>query len=168
LIGIALKHAPERLMNPMSAALRRLTVPDLADFGLPAPPGDSFTQFLRTRTVPILDHGFVAAIRTGKIQVVSPINWFDGADVGLADGRTLHPDTVIAATGYRPDLESLVGQLEVLDEHGVPRVHGAHTAPNAPRLHFVGIDVTLAGLLREIGLEARAVGRQLAKERIAA
>jgi putative flavoprotein involved in K+ transport len=102
LIGIALKHAPERLMNPMSAALRRLTVPDLADFGLPAPPGDGFTQFLRTRTVPILDHGFVAAIRTRKIQVVSPITWFDGVDVGLADGKTLHPDAVIAATGYRP------------------------------------------------------------------
>jgi putative flavoprotein involved in K+ transport len=168
LIGIALKRAPERLMNPMSAALRRLTVPDLADFGLPAPPGDGFTQFLRTRAVPILDHGFVAAIRTRKIQVVSPINWFDGADVHLADGKTLHPDAVIAATGYRPDLESLVGHLGVLDEHGVPQVHGGQTAHHAPRLHFVGIHVTLAGLLREIGLEAHAVGRQLADERIAA
>ena len=68
LIGIALKRAPERLMNPMSAVLRRFTVPDLADFGLPAPPGDGFTQFLRTRTVPILDHGFVSAVRSRRIR----------------------------------------------------------------------------------------------------
>jgi putative flavoprotein involved in K+ transport len=50
----------------------------------------------------------------------------------------------------------------VLDDNGIPRVHGAQTAPQAPRLYFVGIKLELAGLLREIGLEARAVGRALA------
>jgi putative flavoprotein involved in K+ transport len=163
LIGIALKRAPERLMNPAAAALRRLTFPDLTDFGLPAPPGDGFTQFLRTRTVPILDHGFVAAVRSRLIRVVPPIERFDADEVRHADGSTARPDAVIAATGYRPDLDSLVGHLGVLDENGMPRVHGATTLPHAPGLHFVGIDVRLAGLLREIGLEARAVGRALAE-----
>jgi hypothetical protein len=44
----------------------------------------------------------------------------------------------------------------------VPRVHGALDLPTARGLHFVGIRAELSGLLREIGLDARAVGRTLA------
>jgi putative flavoprotein involved in K+ transport len=162
LFGIALKHAPEPVMNLLSTALRRISVPNLADHGLPAPAGDGFTQFLRTRTVPILDHGFVNAVRAGCITVVPAVEGFAGAEVCLAGGSSTSPDAVISATGYRPALEPIVGHLGVLDETGMPRVHGATTLPDAPRLYFVGIKLELAGLLREIGLEARAVGQALA------
>lgn len=159
LFGIALRSAPERVMNPVSSALRRLTVPDLTRYGLPAPPGDGFTQFLRTRTVPILDHGFVNAVRAGAISVVPQVERIEGAAVHLADGRTRRPDVVICATGYRPDLGPIVGHLRVLNEGGMPRVSGSTQLPRAPGLYFVGIAVELAGLLREIGLQASAVGR---------
>jgi cation diffusion facilitator CzcD-associated flavoprotein CzcO len=159
LLGIALKRAPERLMNPLSRLLRRISVPDLANHGLPAPAGDGFTQFLRTRTVPILDHGFVGLVRSGAITVVPAVVGFDDGAVRLADGSLRRPDAIIAATGYRPDLEAMVGHLDVLDDRGVPRVHGAQTLPQAPGLYFVGIKVELAGLIREIAREARAVAR---------
>jgi putative flavoprotein involved in K+ transport len=160
--GIALRRAPERVMNPVSAALRRVSVPDLSAHGLPAPPGDGFTQFLRTRTVPILDHGFAAAVRAGRIRVVGEIARLDGPAVHLRDGRTLRPDAVVCATGYRTGLEPIVGHLGLLDESGVPRVHGGETLPDLPGLFVVGVTVELAGLLREIGREARAVARALA------
>ena len=159
LLGIALKRAPERLMNPLSRLMRRISVPDLSDHGLPAPPGDGFTQFLRTRTVPILDHGFVGLVRSGAITVVPAVVGFDDGGVRLADGSLRTPDAIIAATGYRPDLEAMVGHLDVLDDRGIPRVHGAQTLPHAPGLYFVGIKIELAGLIREIALEARAVAR---------
>ncbi len=162
LLGVALKRAPERVMNPLSAALRRASVPDLSGHGLPRPGGAGFTQFLRTRSVPILDHGLVAAVRTGRIRVVANVDSLDADAVRLADGSTLHPDAVICATGYRTGLEPMVGHLGVLDERGLPRVHGAATLPGLPGLYFVGITIELAGLLREIGLEARAVGRAVA------
>ena len=92
-------------MNPMSAVLRRFTVPDLADFGLPAPPGDGFTQFLRT----------------GRCRFSITASCLLSGPGGFA---------------------------------------------HAPGLHFVGIDVTLSGLLRDIGLEARAVGRALSAQRV--
>jgi putative flavoprotein involved in K+ transport len=168
LLGVVLKHAPEHLMNPVAAVLRRISVPDLSSYGLPAPAGDGFTQFLRTRTVPILDHGFVDAVRAGRVRVVPDVDRFDGADVRLCDGSTLRPDAVISATGYRTGLEGLVGHLGVLDERGLPLVHGAKTLPHLPGLYFVGVSVELAGLLREIGLEARAVGRAVAELRAAA
>jgi putative flavoprotein involved in K+ transport len=165
--GVAFKHAPERVMNPVATVLRRLSVPDLSPHGLPAPAGDGFTQFLRTRTVPILDHGFVDAVRAGSVRVVADVDSVDGADVRLRDGSTLRPDAVICATGYRTRLEPLVGHLGVLDERGLPRVHGATTLPQLPGLYFVGVTVELAGLLREIGLEARAVGRAVAERQAA-
>ena len=162
LLGIALKHAPSRLMDPMTTALRKVSVPDLSAHGLPAPAGDGFTQFLRTRTVPILDHGFVAAVRAGRIRVVGDVRAFDGEDVRLADGSGPGRDAVMCATGYRTGLEPLVGHLGALDDRGLPLVHGAATLPELPGLYFVGLTVELAGLLREIGLEAKAVGRALA------
>jgi putative flavoprotein involved in K+ transport len=161
LFGIALKRAPERMMNPLSAALRRVSVPDLSAHGLPSPARDSFTQFLRTRTVPILDHGFVDAVRAGRIRVVAPVDDVTGAQVRLRDGTILRPDAVLCATGYRPGLEPLVGHLGVLDDRGMPRVHGAAVLPDLPGLYFVGVTVELSGLLREIGLEAQAVARAL-------
>jgi putative flavoprotein involved in K+ transport len=86
----------------------------------------------------------------------------DGPDVYLADGQIVRPDSMIAATGYRPDLGPIVGELGVLDDTGCPKVHGAQTVEGAPGLYFVGIDVELSGLLREIAHEAEDVARTLA------
>jgi putative flavoprotein involved in K+ transport len=167
LFGIALRRVPERVMNPLTGVLRKATVPDLSAHGLPTPPGDGFTQFLRTRTVPILDHGFVDAVRAGRIRVVGEVEGLDADNVRLVEGSTLSPDAVICATGYRTGLEQLVGHLGVLDERGLPLVHGADAIPELPGLYFVGISIELSGLLREIGREARAVGRVIAEARVA-
>lgn len=164
LLGIALSGVPEPVMNPVMALLRRLTVPDLTDLGLPSPPGDGYSQFLRSGSVPVLDHGFVDAVRRGAIRVVPAVASMDHGEVRLVDGRVLRPDVVLAATGYRRGLESLVGHLGVLDAQGAPRVHGASTLAHAPGLYFVGITVDLAGLLREIGREARAVATAIVRE----
>ena len=161
--GIALKRVPERLMNPLTATLRRISVPDLSAQGLPRT-SDPYTQFRRSGTVPILDTGIVDAVRSGRVTVVAATEKVDGPVVHLADGTTVEPDAVIAATGFTTGLEPVVGHLGVLDDRGVPLVHGADDLPTARGLHFVGIKAELSGLLREIGLEARAVGHRLATQ----
>lgn len=161
LFGIALKRAPAAVMDPLSALLRRISVPDLSAQGLPRT-SNPYTQFRRTGTVPILDTGIVDAIRSGRVEVAAATVSVEGPRVCLADGSSIEPDAVIAATGYTTGLEPLVGHLGVLDHRGVPLVHGADELPAAPGLHFVGIKAELSGLLHEIGLEARAVGRTLA------
>jgi putative flavoprotein involved in K+ transport len=162
LLGIALQRVPETVMNPVAGVLRRVSVPNLSAYGLPAPPGDGFTQFLRSHTVPILDHGFVAAVRAGRIRVVPPVESVRGQQLRMIDGSVLRPDDIVAATGYRPDLERLVGDLGVLDESGFPKVHGTQTMAGAPGLYIVGISVELGGLLHEIAREARAVSSEIA------
>ena len=159
--GVALKRAPAAVMDPLAALMRRISVPDLRDVGLPAT-RDPYSQFRRTGTVPILDTGIVDALRTGRVKVVAATESVDGPRVCLADGSSLEPDAVIAAIGYTTGLEPVVGHLGVLDGRGVPLVHGAAEHPSAPGLHFVGIKAELSGLLREIGIEARAVGKTLA------
>jgi putative flavoprotein involved in K+ transport len=139
-------------------ALRRLTVPDLSEFGLPAP-RNGFTQLVHTGTIPILDVGIVDAVRSRMVVIVPAVEAFDGDSVVLAGGQRISPDAVIAATGFHPGLEPLVGHLGVLDDRGLPTVHGAHSHPATPGLYFVGIGLTLSGLLRTAARDARAVAR---------
>ena len=160
--GIALKRVPERFMDPLTATLRRISVPDLSEHGLPRS-ADPYSTFRRTGTVPILDTGIVDAVRTGRVRVVPATVSVDGPTVHLADGSSSRPDAVVAATGFTTGLEPVAGHLDVLDRRGVPTVHGADQHPAARGLHFVGIKAELSGLLREIGLEARRVGRALAE-----
>jgi len=162
LIGIASDPLPTALKNPMSGLLRKLTIPDLSAYGLPAPEKDGFSQFQRSRTIPILDHGFVDAVVSGRVRVVPAVTGFVDGAVRLADGSQVEVDAVLAATGYHTGLPSLVGHLGVLDERGMPLVSGSHTLPQAPRLHFIGILVELTGVLREIRIQAGQIARSLA------
>ena len=158
-LGIATAHLPIPVVDRIASTMRRLSIPDLAPHGLPAP-RRPYSDFLRRRVIPIVDVGLVDAVRRGRVRVVPALERFDGAAV-LADGTTLAVDAVVAATGYRPALEPLVGSLGVLDERGEPLVHGAAEHPQAPRLHFVGYRVTLGGTLRLVGAEARELARAL-------
>lgn len=162
-LGIALRRVPERVMNPLGAALRRLSVPDLRAYGLPAPSGPSYTQFVSSGTVPILDHGFVQEVQAGHIRIVAAVRELAPDGAILIDGSVRAVDAVICATGYRPGLESIVGQLGVLDARGIPLVHGAATVAAAPGIYFSGVSIQLAGLLRELGIEARAIGEAVAR-----
>jgi len=155
LVGIAIQSVPPSLVNPIARVLRRATIPDLTAYDLPLPDAP-FSQFQRTRTLPILDVGFVDAVRSGAIQVVRAVTAFDGRAVVLADGSRLSPDAIVSATGYRPGLEPLLGHITRIGEHGIP-------SPQ-PRLHVVGIDVILSGLLRHINREARQVAANVARE----
>jgi putative flavoprotein involved in K+ transport len=167
LLGIAIGKLPRQVVIPVSKGLRKISIPDLEPYGLPAP-ADGIGQFARTGTVPILDVGFVRAVRSGQVEVVPAVDRFEDREVVLADGSRLVADTVIAATGFRPALEPLVGHLGVLDDRGRPLVHGGETHPAAPGLYFAALQPTLGGLLREAAKDAKRVAAAVARTRAAA
>ncbi|MFH8337508.1 flavin-containing monooxygenase [Streptomyces sp. AM6-12] len=166
-------HAVGRLTDALPLAWRdrsslltqRVAVPDLTSRGLPRPRTGLYTRNARQGVNPVLDHGFVNAVRSGRVEPVPAVQAFDGPDVVLADGTLLRPDTVIAATGYRTNLHDLVGSLGVLDEDGLPLVAGAETHPEAPRLYFAGYTNPLTGVLRQAGIEARAIAHAVRREK---
>lgn len=160
LIGIAIRHLPPDWVDPISITQRRLSIPDLAAQGLPRPPHGIRTSFITTGTTPILDVGIVGAVRSGRVQIVAAVERFEGDDVVLADESRLTPDAVIAATGFRAGLESLVGHLDVLGPRGLPAKTDGE--PVLPGLWFVGFTPTLGGQLREGSIAARKVAAAVA------
>ena len=158
LLGIASSHLPVAIVDRIASTLRRVAFPDLAPLGLPAPERP-YSEFLRRRVIPVIDVGIVRAVRAGRVRVVADVERLDGDTVRLVDGTGIGVDAVLAATGFRTGLEPLVGHLGVLDERGVPLVHGADEPAGAPGLHFVGYDVTLGGMLRVISGQARRLAR---------
>lgn len=166
-------HAAGRLTEVLPLAWRdrtslltqRLTVPDLTSRGLPRPRTGLYTRNVREGVNPVLDHGFVDAVLSGRVEPVAAVQAFDGPDVVLADGTRLRPDTVIAATGFRSNLHDLVGPLGVLDDAGQPLAVGGQSHPAAPRLYFTGYTNPLTGVLRQAGVEARAIAHALRREK---
>ena len=155
LIGMAIKHAPPHWVDPISKTQRKLSIPDLSSQGLPRPEQGIRSSFIATGTTPILDVGIVDAVRRGRVEIVAAVDGFDGADVLLADGSSIQPDPVIAATGFRAGLDELVGHLGVLTPRGLPTKTDGE--PALPGLWFVGFTPTLGGQLREGSIAARKV-----------
>jgi putative flavoprotein involved in K+ transport len=159
--GILLGRLPERVFNAMATTMSRLEVPDLRPYGLGRPTEGVKTRLRTTRYVPLQDVGIVRDIRAGRVRPVAAVRGFTENSVLLADGASLRPDVVIAATGYGTGLHDLFEDPSLFDDTGVPRVHGG--APVRPGLYFVGYDVTLGGMLRQAAMEARVVAARIAR-----
>jgi monoamine oxidase len=161
--GILMRHLPARVADALAEPVRRRTVPDLTERGLPDPGKGVYARAKRGE-IPILDVGLIDAVRDGHVEPVPEVTGFDGSRVLLGGGPSIEPEVVIAATGYRRGLEPLVGRLELLDARGVPRVHGARTAAQAPGLRFVGYTNPVSGMFREIAIDARRIARAIRRE----
>ena len=159
--GIAgiLHHLPDPVADRLGIwLLRPAGHRTLVRLGFPSPSKDRsrmFTANTRTARLPVFDSGFLHAVRENRIEVVAAVQRFEDDAVRLSDGSWYKPNVVIAATGYRPGLENLVGRLGVLDGNGWPRFRAGVEAPAAPGLYFVGFDRPIWGQLWEIGTEAK-------------
>jgi putative flavoprotein involved in K+ transport len=167
LLGIASARLPTPVVDQLAAGIRRVAIPDLAAQGLAAPERP-YSEFLRRRVIPIVDVGLADAVRRGRVRVVAALERFEHGRAVLADGTELAIDAVIAATGFRPGLEPLVGHLGVLDEQGRPRTRDVEEPDGLPGLHFVGYEVTLGGTFRLVGSEAKRLAAAVAVARAAA
>ncbi|WP_433833684.1 flavin-containing monooxygenase [Actinoplanes sp. CA-015351] len=155
--GLLLGRLPERLVNTLAATMGRMEMPDLRPYGIDRPAEGLKTRLRTQRYVPVQDVGIVRDVIAGRVRPVAAVRGFDATSVLLADGTSLRPDVVVAATGYGTGLGELFDDPALFDETGVPHVHGGPAA--RPGLHFLGYDVTLGGMLRQIAIESRRVAR---------
>jgi putative flavoprotein involved in K+ transport len=163
--GVAMRHLPPRVVDPIARVLRKLTVGDLTEYGLATPTEGLYARVLRDDTIPLVDIGFLDALKAGKVAIVGAVVGFDGPRVLLSDGETLVVDAVVAATGYRRALVPLVGHLGVLDDAGRPVFGGGATDPAAPNLWFTGFTNPISGNFREMGIDAKRIGRAVVRAR---
>jgi putative flavoprotein involved in K+ transport len=157
--------APRSVADFMGFRLQRRAFGDLAPYGMPRAPYGIATEIRVKGLGPVMDRGFVAELKAGRVEIVAPVERFEGPEVVLADGSRIQPDTVIAATGYRLGLEPLVGHLGVLTPSGRPAFVDGRSHPDAPRLYFNGYLVPIVGQLPTMPRTSRRIGRAVARER---
>jgi putative flavoprotein involved in K+ transport len=160
--GMLVRHLPTAPVDQIARWLARVSIPNLSRYGLRRPSDGLYTRVKRDGAIPVQDVGLIAAVQAGTVEPVASVVRFDGACVHLADGSIIEPNVVIAATGYRRGLDPMVGDLGVLNGHGLPLTIGGTAAQ--PGLYFVGYTVSLSGALRDIAAEARRVGRSVGRE----
>ncbi|MFJ8723604.1 flavin-containing monooxygenase [Streptomyces sp. NPDC093269] len=123
-------------------------------------------RFLRTPpTQLVIDDGqYRTAVAAAAPDYRPMFTKVDGTKVTWADGGTEEIDTILLATGYRPDLEYLA-PLGALDRTGYP-CHREGMSLTHPGLAYVGLEwqrSLSSNSLRGVGRDAARVARHLAR-----
>ena len=163
-VSLALRSLPPHVADAMSTLTRRLAVGDLATAGLSRSNVGPLVQIAERHRIPVIDVGTLARMRSGDISARKGVESFDGAEVRFADGTVERFDAVVLATGYTTGLLAMLpDHTSVLDSDGRPLDCGRET--NVAGLYFCGYDLSATGMLRQIGIEALAIGRDIAARR---
>lgn len=158
-IGIAQQRTPPAISDRLNAPLLRAIFGDLAKHGLRKLPYGPATQMRRDGTIPLIDIGTINLIKRGDITVHPGIESFTQNGVRFTNGTELMVDVVVLATGYEPRVSDFIDAPAAYDERGKPTISG-HEA-GVPGLYFCGYRVSPTGMLREIGIEARAISASI-------
>ncbi|HET9739772.1 MAG TPA: NAD(P)/FAD-dependent oxidoreductase [Solirubrobacteraceae bacterium] len=162
LLARTLMKLGARRADAVMRRVRLREIGDLTEYGLPIPDEGLFSRLERLRVAPaIVDREVIDSIKARRIEIVAGVSSLHETGATLADGTRVEADAVIAATGYRTGLASMVGHLGVLDERGVPRVNEAEAAPG---LRFVGYRPRPAHI-SVMGAEAQRAARDIARRR---
>jgi putative flavoprotein involved in K+ transport len=145
-----LSRLPPRLADRVASTVARLALGDLTRSGLQRAAWWPYSG----QRVPVIDVGFAAELKRGRIGVRPTIARFTRTGVVFADGRAEDFDAVIAATGYRSRLPDLLDLPGALDEHGEPRFPSGQPTP-FPGLFFIGYTHSLLGHLYQANRDSR-------------
>ena len=148
---------PVTLLDPAFRLTQRLFLGDLARYGLNSHPDGGGTRLLRDGIAFAIDDGFIAALRQGRFLVVKEVTGFDRNRVLFSDESDCIPDIVICATGYRSGLETLVGDLGVLNDNGYPYYSMGEADPANPGLWFTGFKPIFTGYFDAAGIAANRI-----------
>jgi cation diffusion facilitator CzcD-associated flavoprotein CzcO len=151
-----LSALPPAIANRLGWVTARLALGDLTRYGMPK--GD-FAPYT-TRRVPLIDVGFVDALKRGRVTVRPALERLTETGAVFADGTSEPFDAIIAATGFTTGLESLIDVPDVLDDLGEPR--GTSGEPTVhPGLYFIGFTHSLRGHLFEANRASRRLARHV-------
>ena len=161
-ISPLMANLPTWLADAAMAATQRLVFGDLTKYGLPPAPSGGASRLGSDYTAIAADDGAVKAIKAGRVIVVPQLREFRRDGVVLDNGQRIAPDIVIAATGYRTGLETMLGKLGVLDAKGVPLFNGAANDPKLPGLWFTGMRPSIRGCFSNATIQAAAIAGKVA------
>ena len=159
--NLVLSRLPGNLGDWVAAPLVRASVGDLDRYGVRKSRIGPIEQIKKQGQIPLIDVGTVKLIKRRQLPVYPGIERFTRGGVVFVDGREVHFDAVVLATGYRPDLSEFIRDAggEAIGPDGVPAASGR--ALPLPGLYVCGFYISRTGMLREIGIEARRIAEAI-------
>jgi indole-3-pyruvate monooxygenase len=159
LVSALLRPFPAKAADAIGARLLALSIGDVTKLGLRRLPYGVIEQIKHHGRVPLIDVGTLALVRDGHVKIAPGVERFTATSVVFEGGAAEPFDAVVLATGFRPALEDfLPSAAELCDEHGFPCADGEVRAG----LHLCGFRPSARGMLKQIGIEARRIARQIA------
>ncbi len=152
--GLLLARLPAHLADALARAVTRLALGDLTRIGLARPAWWPYTA----RHVPVIDVGFVGAVRRGLVQPRPNVARLAAGGVVYADGRAEQFDAIVAATGFRSGLGQLLSLPGALEDGNFPAFESGQPT-SFPGLYFIGFTHSLRGHLYEANRDSRRLAR---------
>jgi hypothetical protein len=150
---------PSKVADVSIALTQFLAFGSLADTGLPAAHKGAATRLSNEQIAIPVDDGAIRSIRDGRTKVVSEVLGFSGDMVSLADGTSIDPEIIIAATGYGAGLGSLIPALDGTEGVSI-RQSDAHEG-----LWFVGMTPGLISYFHNVRRESRQIANAIRARR---
>jgi cation diffusion facilitator CzcD-associated flavoprotein CzcO len=151
--GMLLSLLPPRIADRLAQLTARLVLGDLSRHGFPAADWRPYSS----QRVPVIDVGFVRVLKQGRVQIRPALERLTETDAVFADGRSEPFDAIIAATGFRTGLDSLLEPAGALNADNEPATPSGEPTAH-PGLYFIGYTHSLRGHL----FEAHRASRRLA------
>lgn len=163
-VGLVESFLPPTLADFLNKPFIRVALGSIDKSGLKELPYGAMTQIEKDHKAPVIDVGTLNLIRERAVKILPGISRFTETGVVLNDGREEHFDAVILGTGYVPALHDFLKDTDsVLDKNGYPKISGGESTSKG--LYFCGFEVVATGALHEIGIEAKAIAKDIAGTR---
>ncbi len=163
-IGKLTSLLPSRWADIITAPLIRLLVGDITKLGLKKSTCGPKEQIEKQKRIPLLDIGTIKLIKQGHIKVYGDIIRMEGNIIYFTENKQQSFDAIILATGYVHNLESFLhcsnDQMGDLNKPVSKKMHFGMDG-----LYFCGFYVSPMGMLREIGIEARGIAKDIANRK---
>ena len=161
-VGSLTRMLPSGIADKINAPLIKLMVGDITKIGFKKPVYGPLEQIEKLKKIPILDIGTIKLIKQGHIKVYGGIDRIEGNTFCFENNKQRHFDAIILATGYRSDLESFLDPTYIsMNELAKPLTK--RTRYRKDGLYFCGFYLSPNGMLREIGMEAQKIARDIAE-----
>lgn len=160
-MGISTNFLPDRLVDSLNQPFINMVVGDITKLGLKKAPYGIKEQISKTGKIPLLDIGTVDLIKKGKIVVHGDINTISGSEITFEDGKKDNFDAIIFATGHHHGLEKLVKNISDERLTDIKKHISKRKLVGKDNIYFAGFHVSLSGMLRECGIEAKYIYKHI-------
>lgn len=133
--------------------------------GIPISPLAPSEQLRTQGKVSVIDVGTLAQIKAGNIKVMPDIESLSEHEVLFKDGQKLKIDVILMATGYYARLDEIIENVApLLNERAYPKAMW-FDEESYKGLYFVGFNLPLTGILRDINLTSEKIVKQIMKRK---